>query len=450
MLPTLKERLLKGSAWVLLGKFTTAGSTLLINALLTRLLGPEGFGLYTLAFSLVWFCSTLAQLGLNNAVVRLVAESIGLERPGRARASIGAAYRYAAVGIAVVAGFLFVAGAPVVALGIWNKPLLAAVMGAVAGWVTVHSLQILTSESFRGFQDLRLATLFGGVVTGLLLVLVLGLSVILGRETSLQEVILWHVVAAGISLLIALIVLQRKVSALPPREPLAAAQVFGISIPLWVNGMMAFGLQQSDILIVGAYRSSEELGYYGAAFRLVNLVSMSLVLVNLIVPPVIAELYARGEKRRLERLLRNAATIAGLPALAALVPFVFVGSPILDLVYGGAEFRAGAAVLAILSLGKVVHVWTGSSSMVLSMTGHQSALMRITIVTTILTIGGSLALVRPFGGVGVAWAITGGVSLQSLWVWLTAKRKTGIWAHCGVPHREDLRTLFRSLRGSED
>ena len=102
-----------------------------------------------------------------------------------------------------------------------NKPLLATVMGAVAGWVTVHSLQILTSESFRGFQDLRLATLFGGVVTGLLLVLVLGLSVILGRQTSLQEVILWHVVAAGISLLIALIVLQRKVSALPPREPLS-------------------------------------------------------------------------------------------------------------------------------------------------------------------------------------------------------------------------------------
>ncbi|NIR58784.1 MAG: flippase, partial [Gammaproteobacteria bacterium] len=60
------------------------------------------------------------------------------------------------------------------------------------------------------------------------------------------------------------------------------------------------------------------------------------------VPPYIAELYARGEKRRLERILRQTAALAGIPAIVVLVAFIFFGGPILGTFYPD-SYAAGAA-----------------------------------------------------------------------------------------------------------
>jgi len=92
---SIKEKLLKGGAWAFAGKVVTALSGLAISALLARLLTPEEMGAYFLTFSLVSVAAIVAQLGLTQTVVRLVAESMGTDRPGRARQSVILALRLA-------------------------------------------------------------------------------------------------------------------------------------------------------------------------------------------------------------------------------------------------------------------------------------------------------------------------------------------------------------------
>src|SRR5215218_6850285 len=82
---TLKQRLLSGSAWALTGKAASVLAALLVNALLARLLSPQDFGAYFLAFSMVYLGATVGALGLNQLVVRFVAESMGLGQFGRVR-----------------------------------------------------------------------------------------------------------------------------------------------------------------------------------------------------------------------------------------------------------------------------------------------------------------------------------------------------------------------------
>jgi O-antigen/teichoic acid export membrane protein len=168
---------------------------------------------------------------------------------------------------------------------------------------------------------------------------------------------------------------------------------------------------------------------------------MSLMLVNLVVPPFIADLYARGERKRLERILRHTATLAGFPALLALAAFMLFGAPILGLVYGPA-FREGATVLALLSLGRLVNVFTGSCGITMMMTGHQTKLMSITILTSALTVGGCLLVVRPFGTLGVAAAVCTGTIAQNIAMWLSTRYFTGMWTHVGLPRWQELRSLF--------
>jgi hypothetical protein len=41
-----------------------------------------------------------------------------------------------------------------------------ALTGLMAGWIAIAVVQEITAETFRGFHDIRLATLLGGLATG--------------------------------------------------------------------------------------------------------------------------------------------------------------------------------------------------------------------------------------------------------------------------------------------
>jgi hypothetical protein len=47
-----------------------------------------------------------------------------------------------------------------------NSPALVALTGLMAGWIASAVVQEITAETFRGFHDIRLATVLGGLATG--------------------------------------------------------------------------------------------------------------------------------------------------------------------------------------------------------------------------------------------------------------------------------------------
>lgn len=426
---------------MLAGKLVTAASNVLVSSLLARLLSTEGFGAFGLAFSLTTGGALLSQLGLQQASVRLIAESMGRDQPGRARASVLFAYRHVVLGILVVAALLLLGGGAWLALVLWDAPALGGALAAVAVWMAMTSLQVLTSETFRGFKDLRLASLFGGVITGVLtLATLVGLVAWQGRA-SLVQVVWISAVATAVSLMLGVTLVRRKIRVLPHGESIPRREVFSISLPLWVSSVTAFALAQAALWILGAFLPKEDVGLYFAALRLVNLVSMPLVLVNLIVPPFIAEMYARGEKDQLQRVVRATATVAGVPAFLVLTTFLLLGGPIMGLVFGE-PYKAGAPILALLSVGYLANVWTGSCGVTLSMTGHQTVLMRITLVSGVVSVGGSLLVVHRFGTIGVAAVVGATAVLQNLWMWIASRYYAGIWTHATIPSREDIRAVL--------
>jgi O-antigen/teichoic acid export membrane protein len=185
-----------------------------------------------------------------------------------------------------------------------------------------------------------------------------------------------------------------------------------------------------DIWTLGAFLPQRELALYGAANRLVGMVTMPLAIVTAIAPPLIAEMYSQGRREDLEHALRGMATLTGIPAWLASMGCIFFAGPILELVYGP-YYREGAVVLALLSIGLFASVCAGSCGIVLAYTGHQKTLMVITVAISIATLIAMLAAVEPYGIVGVAMAKTIGQILQNGIVLLVVKQKTGMWTHIG-------------------
>jgi O-antigen/teichoic acid export membrane protein len=92
---------------------------------------------------------------------------------------------------------------------------------------------------------------------------------------------------------------------------------------------------------------------------------------------------ARGQTGRLERTLRTFSTLAGVPSLLVLIVFMLLGGPILGLVYSKPIYSSETAVLVllILSAAKLTAVWAGSCGLVLQFTGHQTSMLRVSVLT---------------------------------------------------------------------
>jgi O-antigen/teichoic acid export membrane protein len=453
-LPSLKRRLLSGGGWAFGGRMVIALTGLGTNALLARLLSPQDLGTYFLAFSVVSFGAAVGMLGLKEAAVRFVAESVGLSQYERARRAITIVLRLGSLG-AVGVGATYLLLGDVVGRSLFHSPALAAVTGLVAGWMVTVVLQGLLVEIFRGFHDIRYATLFGGLatggglVTGVLLTSALFLLWSVAGQTTLATVMLLAIGSGSASSVLASWLLRRKVASLASRGTkgwIGTREVLKVAWPLLLANLTLFASTQADLLILGAFRPAEEVAIYGAAVRLVALVYMPLLIVDAVVLPLIAELHAQGRIRDLERMLRATATLAGFPTLLVVLGFIFLGGPVLSLVYGNYYYQ-GATVLALLSLGQLVNVWTGSGAQALMMTGHQTTMMVISAFGGLILIAGALWAVRDYGAIGVASAAAASMMFQATLMLLFAKKRVGVWTHVGFSAAL-IREVLRGVKGA--
>jgi O-antigen/teichoic acid export membrane protein len=420
--------------------------SIVTNALVMRMLPTEQErNAYFLALSIVTLSAVVGSLGLPKTVVRLIAENMGVNRPDRARQAIRTALGLGVFGtLGISLAYLLVGDA---VGNLLNSPALVALTGLMAGWIAIAVVQEITAETFRGFHDFRLATLLGGLATGgksggvIMRVLVLGIVALLwvrSEQTSLATVMLVCIGSGSVSVVLSLWLLYGKVSSLGPsggaqeEEPVGAKEVLDDAIPFLAIALTSWVLLSSDIWILGFF--DEDVAVYGAASKLVTLVAMPLLLVNLVMPPIVAEMYAQGQTGRLERTLRTFSTLAGVPSLLVLIVFMLLGGPLLGLVYGARLFppgslaiHQGAIVLVLLSAAKLTAVWAGSCGLVLQFTGHQTSMLRVSLLTSPLFFVVAILATQRYGAVGVACAAGASTVLQNVIMVLLAKRKTGMW-----------------------
>src|ERR687894_697231 len=397
----LKRRLLSGGAWAFGSKILVALLGLISSALLARLLTPAALGTYFLAYSILNVGTSLGALGLTGTVVRLVAQNMGLNLFGRVRRVIGVVVGVGTLG-ALGLGLAYLLFGDDLARIVFRAPALAAITGLVAGWIMVVTVQGVLGEIFRGFHDIRLYSILGGQVGGgttgvatlaLLTASLLVLWLVKGQAT-LATIVLLAICSGGVNTLVAGWLLHRRVTRLPPQAldegrkadtKKVLREALSISSPLLIVTLLMMVMTQGAVWTIGAFLPQGELALYGAANRLVSMVTMPLAIVTAITPPLIAEMYFQGNREDLEHVLRNTAALTGIPAFLASIVCIFFASPILDLVYGN-YYREGAVVLALLSIGLFANVCAGSCGIVLAYTGHQKTQMMITITISAATL----------------------------------------------------------------
>lgn len=428
----MKKDLLKGASWALVGRFGAALSLLGVHALLARMLPPHDMGMYFLLFSLVSFGAVVAQMGLPKMAVRYIAGAFEKCNYQEIISIVRWAIAGNGFGILVLTVFvLSPLGTWCVSLLIYSNDLKKLLLLSLL-WVAALSLLQTLAEVFRGFHDLRLASVFGGAVSGsIALVMILVYRQVYG-STNLEQALILSAAAWGIAALLSLFFVFRKTKSLPIVRSSEDAIRFqtrmlaGTAWPLWLSDILLFVLLQVDLWIVGAFCSDTDTALYGAAARLMILVALPLMLVNAVMQPKVAAAHACGEIKSIEPVLRGAAAVAGVLSLVAFILVVLLGDWGLGVIYG--EFYKQAYwVLVILTMGKLLDVLSGSSGVVLAMAGAQRQLFQITVFSAFLMVTLGCVGGIYFGILGVALASMTGLMIQNLWMLFVVHRHFGIW-----------------------
>ena len=401
-------------------KVATAGLTYAMYVVLSRAMGVAEYGYFAFGLSLATILAIGANFGQQTAILRYWPEAMVAGRPDRAIAALrsGGALTLIAglvVSVALVGGagltdassagpvlHLYASAALILPLAFaeyWSSVLRA--QGSV--WIGLSPRDL----AWRLAVPLIVAALWAAganlsgwavlLITAFVLALCLGLQYGLARAAHFE-------IAAGTAGL-----------ADYWREHGVASRSF------FLGTVLDSAALNMDIIFVGLLVTPAAAGVYFNAFRTAGLLTLFMFAITLVVAPMVAHHFHAGEMRRAQAITALCAWAGFLFSLAVFVGFLVFGDQVMSL-FGGSH-EQGALLLVILSVGLLFDAATGPSRIVLMMTGHERAYVRIFGVVIVLAMIVQIPVILAYGAIGAAVVNTlGRIAAQIGIAWYAHKR----------------------------
>ena len=420
---SIAARLLRGAGVMFFISIIGTALGAIVQVTLARLVGATIYGQYIYVWSWLAILATLCIVGMDTTTMRFTASYNGQQSWGLLRGFLR--YSYGCTAAALAIGSLITA-----VLVIWFLPLDAALRQTfivaclalpAAGFLNVVSRNLLA------FEHVWMASAPMVVFRPILLLAGIGATlVVLGDITAAWHAILINVItvygllaASGWALWRALpqgIAHRRAEFALPIWNRVSF-QFFSMEVLRLIR-------QRTDLILVGIFLGTTEAGIYAAAMHIIMLMDVGLQAVNAIVGPMISSLYGRGEMQEIQRMVTLATMVSSAYALVVGLGLVVTGHLVLNLF--GEAFTTGYGVLVVLSVGRIVHSWTGPVGLLMTMTEHQAVAVKFQAVNAVLSVLLNITLIPPFGMVGAALASSTVLVIQNVAMYWNVRQRLKI------------------------
>jgi O-antigen/teichoic acid export membrane protein len=194
----------------------------------------------------------------------------------------------------------------------------------------------------------------------------------------------------------------------------------------FINQVTLLAGELSLTLCLTVATSSAVLGLYRAADRLASAISFPLIATNSITMPQIAKAVAGNDVKAVKRIANAGARFSAMVVVPATGLTLLLGPYVLTHAFGP-EFEGAYKFLVALSTGYVVSALTGPSFATLSMSGHQSDVVIVNVVTA-AALAAAVCILGWVGSiVGVAVAVGAIISAQNLLGALLVRHRLGFW-----------------------
>jgi O-antigen/teichoic acid export membrane protein len=379
-------------------KVATAGLTYGMYVILSRLLGVTEYGYFAFGLSLATILAIGANYGQQTAILRYWPEEMVAGRPQKAIEALrsgGAVTIVAGLGICVL-----LAGVGAVSAGFGAE---ANHIYAAATLILPLALAEYWSSALRAQGSVWTALSPRDIIWRLGLPLVVVALWYAGVTLSGAGALLLTAAVLGLSL-----ALQYLLAGARDYEIAVGTGGLGAywrahgtsSRSFFLGTVLDSAALNVDIILVGLLVAPAAAGIYFNAFRTAGLLTLFMFAITLVVAPMVARHYHAGEMRKAQAITALCAWAGFVFSLAVFAGFLLFGDLILGLFGAGQE--QGKLILILLSVGLLFDAATGPSRIVLMMTGHERAYVRIFGSIVVAGMLVQLAVIPVFGLVGAA------------------------------------------------
>ena len=395
------QHLLGGTLRGLAAEALFPATALVTAAFLTRRLGPQGYGLLTLAAVVVTWVEWSMHSYFARPTIKLIAEAEDWKG-----VADGIVRRQLIAGVVVML-LLWALSAPLAFL--LNEPSLGWYVALYAVDVPLFNLAYAHRNLLIGKGDFTHSANLSAVRWLSRLVLIVGL---VGGGLSVIGAILGSIGASSAELLMARRYIRPKLFGRPP-----AIAMWAAGLPLLVSSVCLGLFNRLDLLalkMMGA--SAAEVGIYGAAQSLTLLPTVfSLAFMPLLLS-TLSRLWSRGAHAPAREIGAN--TLRGIFVLMPLAAIVAGASVEIVRMFFGADFASAGTVLTILIVGSFSLMVVPVASAIFMALGTPERTPWLTAPLVPLALAGHLLVIPRYGAVGAAVVTTTVALVGASWaVW---------------------------------
>ncbi len=416
--------LARGAAGVFIVKSIGAGLLFALHIMLARFLGTEHYGFYVYVITWINILAILSLLGFQTSLVRFIAEYNANIKWGLLRGILRRSDQL------VLASSVFVSLTCSIVVFFVRQRLTQEL--AVTFYIGFCLLPFITlcrlrHAALRAFKHVvkseLLLNIIRPIATGVGIVL---LYLLLNGHISSSYAMTVDLLSVLVAAIAGTFFLYRVTPSFLTRIPplFANREWLAVSFPLLLITGMNLLLKNTDVVMIGALRDSEQAGIYSAALKVSNLILFALTAVNSILAPIFSELFYTGQKKKLQRIVTLSARCIFVFTIVICVVLLVLGEFILRLF--GDTFVVAYIPLSILLVGQVINSLAGSVGLIMSMSGQQNIMGIIIFISTIVNVALNSLLIPEYGFNGAAIATTVSMSLWNISMLFYVRIKLGI------------------------
>jgi O-antigen/teichoic acid export membrane protein len=387
---TVAQTVARNSMVQLAGRGVTMVASLLTLMLLSRYLGPHGYGQYQIVIAFL-FITNFSDLGVNVIAVRHLSQGERSQDDIMAnvvtlRAIMAGVSTLVAMTAAVVLGGRDEVGETVLAIAVASLSFpLSIFFGAYTAtfqanlrmeYVAVSSI----AQAWVSLGGMTLVAVNGG---GLVLMLVA------------------YNAGALTSSIVSYIFVRRFITPRFGFDPPFMRSLVRDSLPIAVAALLTIGYDRLGVLLLKWLTDNESVGFYGFAYRAIDLAVPLAVLFVGSVFPIMSNYFAEGNIERFKSLYQRCHDLITLGGMAMVTGVVLFAEPMVQLL-GGDEYHQAVTVLRVLAMA-VPPIWLGVlADYGLVATGRQNVLLWLAGLSMLTNLAANLILIPIYGKEGAA------------------------------------------------
>lgn len=359
--------------------------------LLTRLLTPAEYGLYSLVYSIVVITHSLLFTWIEAAVARTYARA---EADQRLADHLATAFRYLGLFVAVFA---------VLGVGlVWLLPVSAefkTVLGFGIGSMLTKTFLDLSLEARKAAREVRRYSLTQMLnVTG---AFILGILFVVFTDLKGAGPFAGVTVAAMATMLFDLPNMLRRMRG-GKSNARELKSFFRYGMPLSLSLILGYILQAGDRFVISALLGNDQVGVYAAGYGTANRsLDVLFVWAGMAASPILISALELGNRDKAKAMARKAFEAMAFLTFPAAAGIALVATPLAN-VMTGPEFRAGAAqIIPWIALAGLMNGLTTYYLLASFTLSRRTGIMAlVTAIPAILNIAMNFVLLPKMGLMG--------------------------------------------------